>query len=339
MAFRNLTSRPGIHFITKCNMSSTSTRSYTLSSCLVTPAELSTAMRKNVYTRLSTAPRIVPLCAAWFMPNDPQNRTGYASFVEKRIPHAKFFDLDAVKDDSSPYPHMLPSSERFAAEMRKLGIHKDDSVVVYDTAELGIFSAPRVAWTFKVFGHDAVHILNNFKLYVDQGFPLEKGEPEVEEVGSVNYPVPELDKSRVATFEDLKERVGERGKEGAEDVLVLDARSTGRWEGKEAEPRAGLSSGHMPGSISIPFGDVLHGRTKAFLPAEELKIYFATRDVDPAKPIVSSCGTGVTACVLDAALNEAGFPEEGRRVYDGSWTEWAQRVKPEEGLIKEGKVA
>jgi thiosulfate/3-mercaptopyruvate sulfurtransferase len=99
----------------------------------------------------------------------------------------------------------------------------------------------------------------------------------------------------------------------------------------------GLSSGHMPKAINIPFGDVLNARTKAFLPADELKVYFDCKNVDPEAPIVSSCGTGVTACVLDAALTEAGYPQSGRRVYDGSWTEWASRADEREGLIVEGK--
>jgi thiosulfate/3-mercaptopyruvate sulfurtransferase len=134
---------------------------------------------------------------------------------------------------------MLPSPELFAQAMSKLGIHKDDTVVVYDSAELGIFSAPRVAWTFKAFGHESTHILNNFKLWVDQGFPLEKGEPE-EPIEETTYPVPELEASKVIGFEELKESVLERGKEGAEDVLVVDARSQDRFEGSADEPRPGI---------------------------------------------------------------------------------------------------
>jgi len=216
-------------------------RNYSLDSYLVTPAQLSSALKKNVYSRLSTAPRIIPLCAAWFMPNDPEKRTGYNSFLEKRIPKARFFDLDKVKDEKSPYPHMLPSPETFAAEMGKLGIRRDDSVVVYDTVELGIFSAPRVAWTLKVFGHHGVHILNNFKLWVEQGFPTEKGEPE--KFDEVDYPVPELDRTKVVLFEEMRERALERGKDGAEEVIVLDARSKGRFDGSEAEPRPGMIFG------------------------------------------------------------------------------------------------
>ena len=172
------------------------------------------------------------------MPNDPEHRTGYKTFLERRIPKARFFDLDKVKDEKSPYPHMLPSPEVFAKEMGKLGIRRDDSVVVYDTVELGIFSAPRVAWTLKVFGHHGVHILNNFKLWVEQGFPTEKGVPE--SVEEVYYPVPELEENKVVLFEEMRERALERGKDGAEEVIVLDARSKGRFDGSEPEPRPGM---------------------------------------------------------------------------------------------------
>jgi thiosulfate/3-mercaptopyruvate sulfurtransferase len=288
------------------------------------------------------------------MPNDPKKRTGQASFLAGHIPNARFFDLDAVSDKNSPYPHMLPSPETFARELGKLGIRRDDSIVVYDTAELGIFSAPRVAWTFQVFGHDDVHILNNFKLWVDQGLPVEKGEPEVP-IEETTYPVPEIDKSKVIAFEELKERIQERNKEGAEEIAIADARSRERWEGTAAEPRPGmgetpcaietltmltspgLSSGHMPGSTNIPFTDLLNARTKAFLSPEELRVYFECNGIDGKKPIVSSCGTGVTACVIDAALTEAGFSPEDRRVYDGSWTEWAMRAKEADGLIAKSK--
>jgi thiosulfate/3-mercaptopyruvate sulfurtransferase len=211
---------------------------YDLNSYIVTPHDLDLALRKNVYSKLSTAPRIIPLCASWYMPNDSKKRTGIQAFRENRIPHARFFDLDAVKDDKSPYPHMLPTPERFAEAMGQLGIRRDDSVVVYDSSDLGIFSAPRVAWTLKIFGHPAVHILNNYKLWVDQCYATETGDPQP--VQPVTYPVPALDKSKVMSFEELKEKLEQRANEDAEPLQVLDARSEGRWKGKEPEPRPGL---------------------------------------------------------------------------------------------------
>ncbi|EOD45554.1 Thiosulfate sulfurtransferase [Neofusicoccum parvum] len=290
--------------------------SYTLTSYLVSPAQLSDALQKNVNTRLSTAPRVIPLCGTWFLPNDPEKRTGPQTFHACRIPKARFFDLDAVKDQNSPYPHMLPSSEDFAKAMGELGIRKDDSVVVYDSKEQGIFSAPRVAWTLKVFGHQNVHILNNFKLWVEEGYPTEWGEPD--KVDAVDYPVPELDRSKVVDFEQVTEIAKRQGESGKADIQILDARSKGRWEG--------LSSGHIPSSTSVPVPELLDPKTKTFLPAAELKKILESKGIDPSKPVISSCGTGVTAAVIDAALAEAGFPEETRQLYDGSWTEWAQRA-------------
>ncbi|KAK0610417.1 Rhodanese-like domain-containing protein [Bombardia bombarda] len=308
------------------------------SNYLVSPQELADALKTSPPSPISSEPRVIPLCASWFMPNDPQGRTGIDVFREKRIPKARFFDLDKVIDKRSPYPHMLPNSKHFAESMSELGIRREDTVVVYDSWELGIFSAPRVGWTMKVFGHPKVHILNNFRLWVDQGLPTESGNVWTVECGM--YPIPELDENKVADFDAVREVALDYNKEGAEGVQVLDARSHGRWAGTVPEPRAGLSSGHMPGSINIPFDAVLDPETKAFLPTEKLKELFTKSGVDPTKPIISTCGTGVTACIIETALNEAGVGSpETRKVYDGSWTEWAQRVKPSDSLIrKEGDV-
>ncbi|KAI4137721.1 MAG: hypothetical protein L6R39_007134 [Caloplaca ligustica] len=304
-------------------------------SYIVTPKELATALTKNVPTKISTAPRVIPLCAAWFLPNDPQGRTGRRVFEEKRIPSARFFDLDAIKDHESPYPHMLPSAETFAEAMQNMGIRKDDEVVVYDTQELGIFSAPRVAWTLKVFGHPAVHILNNFRLWVEQGYPTESGKVVAVVEEPSHYPVPDLVASQVVSFGEMREIARDHGKEGSEGIQILDARSKGRWAGTEPEPRPGLPSGHMPGSINVPVSELLDPRTGTLLPGEELRKLFESKGVDPERPIVSSCGTGVTAAVVDAALGEAGFGRpEARKLYDGSWTEWAQRVSEADGLIR-----
>jgi thiosulfate/3-mercaptopyruvate sulfurtransferase len=295
-------------------------RRITLSSYLVTPKELHEALKKNVKSKLSTAPRIIPLCATWFLPNDLQHRTGYESFKNKRIPSALFFDLDAVKDHDSKYPHMLPTAEGFAEAVQELGIRKDDEIVVYDSDDMGIFSAPRVGWTFRVFGHPKVHVLNNFKLWVKDGYPTESGEPEPITEKST-YPTPSYDVDMVVKFAEVKEIARDHGKEGSEGIQILDARSKGRWAGTENEPRPGLASGHIPGSISIPFTELLHPTDKTLLSKEELKNVFEGKGVDPSKQIISTCGTGVTAAIIDAALEEAELgKKEDRRLYDGSWT-------------------
>lgn len=311
------------------------TRNVSLNSYIVTPKELSDALTKNVHTKISTAPRVIPICAAWFLPNDPQGRTGHQVFKEQRIPSARFFDLDAVKDHDSPYPHMLPTAEGFAEAMRKLGIRRDDAVVVYDTKELGIFSAPRVGWTFQVFGHSGVHLLNNFRLWVEEGYPTESGEIAAVVKEGSNYPVPTIDPSKVVKFAEVKDLAEDHNKEGAEEVQVLDARSRGRWAGTDPEPRPGLSSGHMPGSISMPHSELLDAKTGALLSGDELRRVFQSKGVKEDKPIISSCGTGVTAALIDAALGEAQYGREDlRRLYDGSWTEWAQRVSDRGRLIR-----
>ncbi|KAI9688988.1 MAG: hypothetical protein M1822_000725 [Bathelium mastoideum] len=313
------------------------------SSYLISPHELHTALQS------SNNPRLVPLCGTWFLPNDPQKRTGRATYLQRRISGARFFDLDAISDTTSPYPHMLPTRQHFARCMSQLGLRNADTLVVYDSAELGIFSAPRVAWQLRVLGHrGAVHVLDNFKVWVEEGLPTEgPGEPGAWE--ETVYEVPaegDGQGSGVVEFEEVRERA--RKGEVGRDVQVLDARSEGRWKGVEPEPRPGeeqcsggalrdffvvlrlefglidikgLSSGHIPGSVSVPVPELLDPKTKNFLSSEQLRALFEKKGVDASKPIISSCGTGVTATIIDTALEKAGYsPESQRKVYDGSWT-------------------
>ncbi|KIV78352.1 hypothetical protein PV11_10076 [Exophiala sideris] len=303
------------------------------SSYVVTPKEVHEAISQNAPTSISTAPKVIPICAAWFMPNDPEKRTGPEVFQKKRIPTARFFDIDEIKDKESEYPHMLPTCEEFAEAMSKLGVRRDDELVIYDTEELGLFSAPRVAWTMRVYGHPKVHLLNNFRLWVKEGYPVETGPPQVPNI--TKYSVPSYNTDMVVKFAEMKTIGYDHGKEGAEDIQILDARSKGRWDGTDPEPRPGLKSGHMPGSTSVPFQELLDPETKTLLPKEELRKLFEAKNLDPTKPIITSCGTGVTAAVIEAALREADFgSDDDRRLYDGSWTEWASRVSPTSGLIK-----
>lgn len=215
---------------------------------------------------------------------------------------------------------MLPTAEDFAASMEKLGLRRDDEIVVYDSKELGIFSAPRVGWTLKVFGHPSVHILNNFRLWVEQGLPTESGEVENVAEDKIPYPVPSFDPGMVVKFAEVKDIAKDYGKEGSDGIQILDARSKGRWDGSDPEPRPGLSSGHIPGSFSVPHSELLD-KSGALLSGQELRKVFEAKGIDPEKPIISSCGTGVTAAVIDAALREAEFGRPNDiRLYDGSWT-------------------
>ena len=216
---------------------------------------------------------------------------------------------------------MLPTAEDFAKAMKEIGIRKDDEVVIYDSKELGVFSAPRVGWTFKVFGHSSVHLLNNFKLWVEQGYPTESGEVEAVVEEPSYYPTPQVDPEKVVKFAEVKNIAKDYGKEGAEGIQILDARPKGRWAGTTPEPRPGLSSGHIPGSINVPHSELLDPKTGTLLPSDELRRIFESKGIDPEKPVISSCGTGVTAAVIDAALGEADFGHANdRRLYDGSWT-------------------
>ena len=216
---------------------------------------------------------------------------------------------------------MLPTAEEFAKAMNKIGIRRDDEVVVYDSKELGIFSAPRVCWTFKVFGHPSVHLLNNFRLWVDQGYPTESGEVEAVVEEQSRYPVPSVNPDMVVKFAEVKDIAKDFGKEGGDGFQILDARPEGRWAGSDPEPRPGLPSGHIPGSLSMPLSELLDPKTGTLLSGQELRRVFESKGVDPEKPIISSCGTGVTAAVVDAALREADYGKaDDRRLYDGSWT-------------------
>ena len=322
-------------------------------SYLVAPRELFNVLQDQQTT--PTSSKVIPLCASWFLPNDEHKRTGRKVFEGRRIPNARFFDIDDIKDHESSYPHMLPTAEGFAESMSELGLKRDDHLVVYDSHEQGIFSAPRVAFTLKIFGHSRVHILNNFKLWVDEGYPTESGKPAPELWEKSTYPIPNINPDRVACFRDVRSIAQDFTKADSEKIQIIDARSSGRFSGSTPEPRPSISSGHIPGSFNVPLPEILDPNTKAFLPKEELQKLFRSKGLDPTKRIVSSCGTGVMAAALDVALEEAEFgAEEDRRVYDGSWTyvpspscvsspdadlydrEYAQRIKPAEGLIVKG---
>jgi len=182
----------------------------------------------------------------------------------------------------------------------------------------------------KVFGHENVTVLNSFVLWTREGREMEFGPPP--EYKETNYTLQEPDTNMLASFEDIWKLANDSSSE----VQILDARPQGRWRGSDPEPRPGLSSGHVPRSISVPFSDLVDPNTKTLLPAEHLRdLLVNKKGVDPAKPVIAMCGTGVTACVVDLGLQQAGFHDV--RVYDGSWTEWASRVDPNSSLIVKEK--
>ncbi|KAK9242979.1 Rhodanese-like domain-containing protein [Lipomyces tetrasporus] len=277
---------------------------------------------------------VIPLDATWYLPN--AGRNGKEEFLLERIPGARFFDIDEVKDASSPYPHMLPSTEVFNKAMSDLGITREDTLVVYD--KQGNFSAPRLLWTLKIFQHPSIFILDNYLLYKKEGYDIDtKRMSAVEEAipEQSTYESPGEIEDRVVTYSDLRQVIVEplfRKK-----FNIIDARPYARWTGDAPEPRPGLPSGHLPDSISIPFSEVLEEGSKEFKDPAKLHELFLAKGVDPDKPIIAMCGTGVTACVLETALGKSGLLREDKpvMVYDGSWTEWAQRS--DDKFIVKGK--
>jgi thiosulfate/3-mercaptopyruvate sulfurtransferase len=245
----------------------------------------------------------------WHMPQlqrDPRQE-----FAEAHIPGAVFFDIDGIADRANPLPHMLPRASQFARQVGELGISNADLVVVYDAR--GVVSAARVWWTFRAFGHDRVAVLDGgLRKWRAEGRPVESGAPT---------PAPRRFRARlrrtlVRNVEQMRRNVASRREQ------ALDARSRGRFDATEPEPRAGLRGGHIPGSLNLPY-DTLYRPDGTLLPPDGLRQAFAAAGVEMGKPVATTCGSGITASVLALGLHLVGHKKVA--VYDGSWTEWAGR--------------
>jgi len=236
----------------------------------------------------------------------PTARTDYDS---GHIPGAVFFDIDDIAEPGTSLPHMIPSPELFAQKIGALGIGDDDRVVVYDSN--GLSSAGRAWWMLRLFGHPNVALL-------DGGLPKWKAEGRPLET-AVPRPAP---RQFTARFEPalVRDKTAVLGNLGTRDEQVIDARAAGRFDGSTPEVRPGLRSGHIPGSRSIPYEQVTDPATRQLRNAEQLTALFRDAGVSLERPIVTSCGSGVTACALAYALHLIGHP--GAAVYDGSWSEW-----------------
>ncbi len=248
--------------------------------------------------------------ATKYLPNE--GRDGRTEFLTAHIPGAHFFDIDEIADPDTSLPHMIPSAGRFEKLMRQLGVTNSSRLVFYD--QKGIASCARGFWLMNLYGHDRVAVL-------DGGFPKWRREGRTIDSGESAAPTRS---SFLATFHAERVR-------GVGDILanlvtkreiVLDARGVGRFYGTQPEPRAGVRSGHIPGSINLPYTELLSSEG-TFLPAEALRERFAKAGIDGRQPVVTSCGTGVTACILSLGMQLAGLP--AAPVYDGSWTEWGSR--------------
>jgi thiosulfate/3-mercaptopyruvate sulfurtransferase len=256
------------------------------------------------------APDVRVVDATWFMPGDP--RDARLLHVEGRIPGAVFFDIDEIADTSSPLPHMLPSPEKFASRMRKLGIGDGARIVVYD--QHGVFSAARAWWMFRVMGKDDVVVLDGgLPAWIATGGAVEDGPPTKP---SERHFTARFRRDLVRDLTDMRAAVS------SDATVILDARPPGRFEGREPEPRAGLKQGRMPGAANVPLGAILT-EDKHMKSREALAAIFAATPIDPRQPPVATCGSGITAAVVALALARIGRWDAA--VYDGSWAEWGAR--------------
>jgi thiosulfate/3-mercaptopyruvate sulfurtransferase len=254
-------------------------------------------------------PGLVILDGSWHMPAD--GRDAKAEYAQGHIPGAAFFDIDEIADHATDLPHMLPTAQSFATAVRRLGVDASSSIVIYDS--VGVFSAPRVWWTFRVMGHDRVFVLDGgLKRWVAEGRPLEAGWREPRHGDFRARFRPDL----VADLDAVR-RIAKAG--GAQ---LVDARAAARFRGEAPEPRPGLRAGHMPGARNVPWSGVTASDGSLANP-QGLLTAFEAGGVDLAGPIITTCGSGLTAALL--ALGLARLGREDVAVYDGSWSEWGAK--------------
>lgn len=253
----------------------------------------------------------IQIIDARMAPPGQEERDLNAEYQAGHIPGAVFFDIEALSDHTSPLPHMMPRAEAFAVAMRELGVSSDKHLVVYDEGNL--FSAPRAWWMLRTFGVEKVLIVaGGLEGWRRDGLPLEQGLPELPE-GDFDGRVDPLAIKRLTDVLLVSH-------EGS--AQIVDARPAGRFNGQVAEPRPGLRSGHIPGALNVPWTElVINGELKT---TDELNEIFARQGVDFERPIIASCGSGVTAAVVVLALTTLGV--NGVSLYDGSWSEWGART-------------
>ena len=255
-------------------------------------------------------PNVVVADASWYLPQ--AGRKARAEYEAAHITGALFFDIDAISDQKTDLPHMLPDTIAFASNMRKLGIGDSDSVVFYDGA--GIYSAPRAAWMMRAMGHRNAAVLEGgVPKWRRESRPVESTHSQQAARGHFT---PRLQEKMIRDFSAMQGNLQSHAEQ------VVDARSPTRFRGEEPEPRAGVRPGHIPGAVNLYYADVLTAEG-TMRPSAELRRLFAERGVNIDRPIVTSCGSGVTAAILSLALDIAGAKKTA--LYDGSWSEWGAR--------------
>ena len=252
---------------------------------------------------------LVVLDSTWHLPT--LKRNAHDEFISAHIKGARFFDIDQTSDRASSLPHMLPTAEQFSAQMSALGISNDSHVVAYDS--YGLFSAARCWWMFKVFGHDKVSVLDGgLKKWLAEGRKVESGEPPARSATRFS-----------ATFNS--QMVRSMAEVEASTDQIADARSAARFRGEEPEPRAGVRPGHIPHARNVHYASLL-AADGTMRSQKDLAMKFADAGIDTAKPVITSCGSGVTAAILTLALAELGAKDTA--LYDGSWTQWGASSMP-----------